>query len=104
MAEHDVEYYKNMAKVSSKWMGSQATDLLEHYIELENSIQAGVTPYQMAINNTAAAITRHAIECEDDPMELSKGPNTFDASLYIGLAFCKAKEEVIEDIIKAGKK
>lgn len=53
--------------------------------------------YQMVINNVAGFIgspqNRAAIEN-------GEGLSAFTASLVIGIAFCKAKEEVVCDLIK----
>ncbi len=59
------------------------------------------TPYQMAVNNVAREIRENAKANLNRPNNLAKGPNAFDASFYLGLAFCKPKEEVIMDIIQA---
>ena len=52
------------------------------------------TPYQMAVNNVARAI-------RDSEFEPGSCPDAFMSSAVLAMAFCKAKEEVIEDIIKA---
>ncbi len=58
-----------------------------------------VSVYQMAINNTARAIRAQAPAVVDsDPVpEL----NAFTASSILAVAFCKAKEEVLVDLVNA---
>ena len=61
------------------------------------------TPYQMAINNVAAYISG-----PENMAALSRGDGTamdaFTASSVLSAAFCKAKEEVIMDIVGAARK
>lgn len=58
-----------------------------------------VSVYQMAISNTARAIRSQppAIRDNDPIPEL----NAFTASSILAVAFCKAKEEVIADLLRA---
>lgn len=46
--------------------------------------------YKMAIANTVKHIRNSSY---------GEGPNAFDASYYLSLAFCKSKEDVFNDII-----
>ena len=46
--------------------------------------------YRQAVANTVRHIRSSSY---------GEGPNAFDASYYLGLAFCKKKEDVINDII-----
>ena len=54
-----------------------------------------VTPYQMAVNNCAQHI-------KDNPADTPNCIDAFAFSTILGVAFCKAKEEVIMDILEAG--
>lgn len=54
------------------------------------------TPYQMAINNTARYL-RSPDNRRGDDFHL----DAFKASEVLAIAFCKAKEEVIADLINA---
>ena len=56
-----------------------------------------VTAYQMAVNNVARAIRAQ----RKSDVEAGDGINAFDASVYLAMAFCKFKEEVIADIVSA---
>lgn len=53
-----------------------------------------ITPYQMCINNIALYI-RHTKDGSIPSI------NAFDCSEVIAIAFCKFKEEVLADIIRA---
>lgn len=53
--------------------------------------------YQMAINNTAAYLGSPANRRGAEEYHL----NAFQASEVLAIAFCKAKEEVIDDLIRA---
>ena len=51
------------------------------------------TAYEMAVNNCAVAIR------ENGATSKNPAPNAFACSEVLAIAFCKAKEEVIGDII-----
>ncbi len=51
--------------------------------------------YKMAIVN----IANHIKNFEYDHSNSSGGPSAIDASYYLSIAFCKAKEEIFSDII-----
>ena len=55
-----------------------------------------VTPYQMTINNVARHIRMNPATWDGTNLD------AFTASHVLGIAFCKDKIEVIEDIINAG--
>lgn len=56
------------------------------------------SPYQMAINNTARFIQspKNRDTGSEDPTI-----NAFDASIILAIAFCKNKEEVLADLLRA---
>jgi len=54
-----------------------------------------VTPYQMCINNAKNHIMKHgSIEIDKESVD------AFTFSTVIAICFCKAKEEVLVDLIK----
>lgn len=53
-----------------------------------------VTPYQMCINNVARHIADH-------PAETEENITAFTASTILAIAWCKSKEEVINDLLLA---
>ena len=55
------------------------------------------TPYQMAINNTARYLRSPENRRGNDDFHL----DAFTASEVLAIAFCKAKEEVVADLIHA---
>jgi hypothetical protein len=56
------------------------------------------SPYQMAINNTATFIRSQE---NKRAATVGTGLDAFAASFTLGVAFCKAMEEVLADLIKA---
>lgn len=58
-----------------------------------------VSVYQMAINNTATFIRSESNRLPDDEFVV----NAFTASIVLAAAFCKIREEVLNDLLLAGR-
>ena len=59
-----------------------------------------VTPYQMCINNVAI----HIMNNPPNDVGKPQNPNhvtAFEAASILSIAFCKAKEEIVHDIVNA---
>jgi hypothetical protein len=55
-----------------------------------------MTTYEMCISNAAAHIKKHPTDSDPDHID------AFKFSEILGVCFCKFKEDVIMDLIKAG--
>ena len=63
-----------------------------------------VTPYQMCINNASGYIKRNKAMITQLNHEVPN-PNAIDAFEFakiLSVCFCKAKEEIVMDIVNAG--
>lgn len=73
---------------------------VDEHVKLEDAKKQAppTSPYQMAINNTATFIRSQE---NKRAATVGTGLDAFAASFALGVAFCKAKEEVLADLIKA---